>query len=224
VEAGRGWGLLLVLIGALGAPQVAAQEFGAGLGLSAELRRDETTLRYPGTTHELRTTRAGVTLYEHSQPWLQPGLKLGYLWATQSDSPLAAGMDLRGQYVGLAVRSHWFPERPLSLRLSGSFTYLEADDRLEEQTLRLRWYEAELAAGLSVRLQRMELTAGGFWRDVDGDEIARGTVDRTRSFELERSTGLYGEATVWVDPTGSIGLRMEGGAAKAVQLNFMREF
>ncbi len=196
---------------------------GENLGLAVDLRRDSVDLDYADGTQRTRTTRAGITLYEPSLPWFQPGVLLGYARATQADNPSTAGMEPSGHYLGLTVRSQLFSEFPVGLDAHASYLQVDVDDRLDGQNTRLRWYAGELALGGRVRMGQLELTAGGYWRSIEGDEISRGTIRRTRTFD-NRDDGGYLLITYRPDATGTISARFESGAGNAIGLSFARRF
>ena len=212
----------LALAGLLGAGPAGAG-WGENLGLAVDIRRDSQAWDYPEQRITTRSTRLGLHLYEPSLPAFQPGLRLGRLWVSQSGNPATAGLDLGGQYLGAVLDSEWFASAPLGLRARAAYTALEARDSSDEQTTRLRWYEAELRLAAGLRLHPVELDLGGYHRWLEGDEIARGALSHTQAVE-RAGGGVYLEVRYWTDATGSVSARFEQGLGTAFELRFARAF
>lgn len=205
--------------------------FTLGLPLQAEQlhfalygQRDEMTLRAGAVDVDTRVGRLGVTFTGIYNPHLEASLDLGHAELTQSDNPATQGMSLYGQYGGVALRGWPLRSTFLEVWLGVDYTVLSVSGNNNGQETKVEWDDGGVAAGLVLHVGHVDLLAGVRQASLTGDEIASGTLHYTRSLSLEDEMSYWGGLDLYVDRTGTIGLRVSGGARPGIALRFARAF
>ena len=212
--------LALALMLLLAGPAPAAGPLDAGVALGWQ----ELDLQADGAPLETELSRAGITLWEPLHPRLWLGLEGGLLLASQSDSQIASGLDLEGQYLALAGRLRLLQGEAWFMDLGLRYDYHRLQDEFEGQELRLRWHQLRGELGGGVQLGELRLGGGAYLLALDGDEVARGPLTRTRELGLGSEAGGFARVDYWVDDTGRVGLRLDGGVEQGLRLEFSRQF
>lgn len=218
---------LLITALAAAATAVPAHAREGPLEFSLSVTRQNLGFDYPGDV-ETRYTQAVVTLLERSYPYLHGGFRLGLSDLSQSGNPPTAGQDLTGGSVGFVLRSQVPLGAGFGGYLQGAYDYhtVEASTDSDPAVSRVQmdWFDFTGRAGLSGRWGPLQVRAGPYVRYIDGDERDRGDVDRTRHLRAADQGGGFIDVVYHVDPTGSIGLRLERGSRDAAWLSFTRLF
>lgn len=198
-----------------------APAFDQGVEAALSLSREHVDLD-AGT--ETRLSRISLSLSEQVRPFLALGLHGGPLLLTQSGNPATAGMELAGYHAGVSARAELFRQSPVGLAAGLSYSYqrAEGDDDDREVAVSLHEARGELAALL--RLQSVQLQLGVYALQLEGDEIVAGTIASSTRLDADATAGGFLQADFLVDPTGRVGLRLDGGAKQAATLTFARRF
>ena len=220
--------LLLILTTA---PAIADTYHGPDLGdrpadFALRIAHSDVRLRYDdGTVHKATVDRLGVSLTQHLSPGLHGTLSAGYEGMTQSDNPVLAGQSPSGYYGGVALRGQLLSGTYLDAALSAHYTYHRLEATPTGQDITLSWHQAwaDVVAGLHPQ-SRLRLYAGARYGVIGGDQRLSGTVNRTTGFQQDRHTGYFAGLDWEVDPTGHIGLRVDAGQFRGVEMSFARRF
>lgn len=186
-------------------------------------------LDYPGDV-DTRYTQLRVQVIERSYRHVHGGFRLGISDLSQSGNPATDGLAVSGGSVGFILRGELPLGAGLSLYGAGSYDYhtvdgsSDEDEDEDEQRVRLDWFEGVARAGLSLRRSPLTFRAGPYYRHVDGDERARGSLDRTQALQAESATGVFADLRYQVDGSGWIALRLEQGSREGATLRFVRLF
>jgi hypothetical protein len=192
--------VLLALVVPVAGTALAAEHNGEALGLELSLgvSRETLELETEDTTAETRLTRLGIDLWELGRPWLQFGLRGGYLLATQSDNPVTAGMDLTGQFIGVGVRGR-LPVLPsLDIIASAHYDYQQVEDELDAQSTELTWYEAYGELGAALKLDPLHVRGGAALLAIEGSQTAKGTITDTEDLNDDLKLGGFLAVDYWV--------------------------
>lgn len=218
---------ILLLIGALFYPvmsQGASLYLKNGSEFSLNIERVKTNLDINNDRIENRASRIYAAFYEPAYPWFKPGLKLGYISASQNNNPVSAGKDLTGELIGLSMRSINSSGQFFNPQLQLDYIYNIAKNDSTGQDLTQKWFEFTLKAGISFNTKILSLALGGYHFTIDGDEQASGTINHTYTIKQDKQTGSYLDFTLYVDATGKVGVHAEGGSRKGLNLIFSRNF
>ena len=194
------------------------------MDFSFDLERTVADWSVTGVAIETRVSRLGFSLYEYQSEYFQPGLHGGYLDVSQLNNATTAGMNLTGNYLGVSVRSKMPLSEHFTLLFRAAYIYHTTDQQLISQQTQLKWSETEFSAAFDYNVGRMGIFVGAAYYDIDGDEIASGTITQTRSISEENNTATLVGIRLPVDATGSIQVQMESGGRKMTRLDFMRRF
>ena len=198
------------------------------LEFSLLLGRHDLRLDYPGDV-DTRYTELKVEVIERSYRYLHGGFRIGISDLSQSGNPPADGLAISGGTVGFVLRSDIPLGAGFGLYGQGSYDYHTVDGSTddgdaEDQRVQLDWFEFQARGGLSLELGPLVLRGGPYYRHVDGDERARGDLDRTLALEAEEPGGVFGDLVYVVDRSGWIALRLEHGSRSGATLSFTRLF
>lgn len=187
-------------------------------------QRDEMTLRSGGADVDTRIGRIGFTLTSRYSDYLEGSLEIAHASMTQSGNPATQGMNPSGEFFGVALRAWPLRSEYLDLWLGADYGLLTVSGSNNGQSTELDWDDAGVSAGLVLHAGRIDLLAGARYADLRGDEVASGTLNYTRSLELEDKTTYWGGADFYVDRTGTIGVLAYGGGRDGFMLRFARRF
>jgi hypothetical protein len=158
---------------------------------------------------------------------IEPHLQLGFITGSSdlfldNDAP-TAGMSLNGYHAGLLLRSE-FGDNP-RITAHGNYLYQQSNNERTGQTTSLSWQQ--WAAGISGTVilgQRLELSAGWMYHDVDARRRTTGVINETKRLVL--ASGSQGRfAIAWhVRSGGRVGLVLQRGSYQQVEFRFSREF
>jgi hypothetical protein len=182
---------------------------------------------YPGDV-DSRYTQLMFKVIERSYRYVHGGFRVGISDLSQSGNPPTDGLAIGGGSVGFVLRSQVPLGAGLGLYAQGTYDYHTVDGSTESdagsQSVSLDWFDFTARGGLSARLEPLILRAGPYYRHVDGDERARGDIDRTLALQAREATGGFVDLIYVVDRTGWLGLRLERGSRNGASLNFTRLF
>lgn len=195
-----------------------------GVDFSLLVERTDTQWRSAGGVQDTRRDLIGVQWVEPLAPRLAGGLSLGYIAVTQPGEPLLAGRELGGYFIGVNLIGALLQGRGFTVTGEADYRYHNADQQDEDQRLEMQWHEA--GAGLGLRAQLAPgLTAytGVRYGFMDGELLASGTLDQTRTFEDDRrETYVLGlEAAV---QDGRVAVAWRSGQIEGISLFFRRGF
>lgn len=218
----------LLLILALSTVTVVPAAARENMEFSLLLSRHELRLDYPGDV-DTRYTQLKVEVIERSYRHLHGGFRIGISDLSQSGNPPADGLAISGGTVGFVLRGDVPLGAGFSLYGQGSYDYHTVDGSTDDedtadQRVQLDWFEFNARAGLELKVSPLVLRAGPYFRHVDGDERARGDVDRTLALEAEEPGGAFADLVFLADRTGWIALRIEHGSRSGATLSFTRLF
>lgn len=205
-----------------GQPGVGMGPFGVDFSLFVE--RADSDWRFSDADRETRRDMIGVRWAEPLAPGLAGGVSLGYIGLTQAGDPLLAGRELGGYFVGINLFGALLQGRRITLTGEVDYTYHEVDDRDEAQRVEMQWHAAGVGLGARAPLgPGLALLAGARYGLIDGELLASGSLDDTRTFEEQRrETYLLGlEAAV---QDGRVAVSWRGGQSRGFGLSFQRRF
>lgn len=211
--------LVLLLLLAFGQPLHAEQ-----LRLALYGQRDEISLRSDSAEIDTRVSLLGLTINGIYTPHLEASLDLGRSWLTQSGNPATQGMELSGQFVGVAVRVWPLRGSHLDAWVQGDYGVYSFSGSSSGQKTDIDWYDGGLSAGLVAHLGMVDLHAGARHGSLNGDEIASGVMSYTRSIRLEDKNSVWVGMELHVDQSGSIGVWFENGSHRGVSLRFAHRY
>jgi hypothetical protein len=191
--------------------------------LDLHVRHERTDLELGGEEFETEFTRLGMSVFDVTREWLQPGLQLGFLYGRQDDNPLMEDARLRGFYTGLSLRSRFFERRFLSFEARADYRFQQTTDSTS-WSARLRWHEAQGSVGAGIHLHPLTVRGGVYALLIDGRETVRGAQSSSRHIQIADEAGLYAALDYWVDGAGRFSLRAEAGARESLGLEFVRKF
>lgn len=217
--------LLVVLLATAGTVVARPLYDDVALDVRFGVQRETGELHYDdGRETEISHTRIEATLYQTGLRWFQPGLYLATGWTSLDGDPATDGLDPAGESLGLRLLS----EVPFGAGLTwvgrGAYTYHGLDDEAGGTTLELKWYELDLRTGLAWTMERIVLSGGGYYLDIDGEEQISGDVSRTRDFGLDEHVGVWAGLGVRVEPAGRVQLYVQTGPRASVGVRFARRF
>lgn len=192
-------------------------------GVEAGLTIDRTHIDLD-TGAELRITGATLFLTEELRPGFKLGLHGGPLLLSQNGNAETAGLEPTGFRIGVSAHGELFRQHRLGLAGTLSYSYLRAEDSDDDRDLTISLHQARAELAGLLRLRSAQLQLGAYALHLDGDETLSGTLDRSRTLAAARDAGGFAQVDLWVDPTGRVSLRLDGGARQAVALSFARLF
>lgn len=187
-------------------------------------QRSDMKLRSGGADVDTSVSRLGLVITGIYSPQLEASLDLGHANLTQTGNPATQGMNLAGQYGGVAVRFWPLRSHPFDVWVQGDYGMQSVSGSAGGQDTEITWYDGGLTAGLVVHLGRIDLHGGARHGSLSGDEVANGNLIYTRGIELNNRTTSWIGVDLQVDPGGTIGVVFESGGRSGVSVRFARRF
>ncbi|MCG8434629.1 MAG: hypothetical protein MJA83_11410 [Gammaproteobacteria bacterium] len=193
---------------------------------SIDVRRYETDLLFDdGSLAESRFTSAGAEVWEEFGPHFRGALTAAYFDLSQPDNTFQDGLDPTGFFLGVKMEWGFLPEKAVDFVFQAGVDYFRLDDSDDGQDIEFEGFTGELRLGPLFRIRGVELSAGGYYQEFDGDESLRGPVDQTRDFEPNEHTGVYFGLRFPLDAGGgNFAFEVIGGAREGWMLSFARSF
>lgn len=233
IVAEEGAGLLIrsrvaLLVGAcLNCPFVSsAQDFDLdGLEAGLYVRRDDVSLENQAAGLDIRLDRLGIYLSERINAHMSMGLLVGIAAAEPAGQAVTSGMQLTGNYLGVnlagaALRGdHWRLDYELGM------SYQSVEDAVSDQSVEMDWLESIATVEASVDVSdSLSMRFGTYYRNIDIDQRARGTVAATSRFNERDATAAVIGVTLQTDPGGFVDLDLFRGAGDGLMLMFRRSY
>lgn len=195
-----------------------------GADFSLSLEKTESRRANTGGNSRLYLNRIRLTAYEPAYQWIQGGLHLGYADIERHESAVGAQTHPSGQFIGIQLRYPQNPERQVRPHVLASYTYyqLKADSDSISRRLTLHEYHAE--AGLAWRPGLVDMSAGGYYTDLDGSEEYSGASNGSQSITMKENAGYFASLGYWLDSSGRIGITGQRGATNSFFLVFSRYY
>ena len=194
-----------------------------GSQFALNIQRSESDWLFDSTLTENRLNRLYISFYETAHSWFRPGLKLGYITLAQTGNPATTGINLSGEMLGVTARFET-QTRTLNPRLDIDYLYHQLQTNNISQDTRLNWFELTLKPGIFIKLNKLHLTLGAYYNEIDGDQTSFGTFTQTRHFTEEKTAGGFIDLALFVDATGFVSLQVENGGRNSLNLIFAREY
>ncbi len=202
-----------------------ADPYSGSLDFALHLSRLKVDLNDGQRTAATTVKHAGIASFNLSNAALQPGLSLGYAYIDTTDQPLTAGMELKGFYIGPALRGALIDGRTFTLSVTGSYLYQRVRDSNTTQAVTLEWYQPQLDLDAVWHISAsVGLAIGGQFGRVDVDERIEGTVNQT--LKLKRNSTFGGVAGVEFDlgGDGRVGVLLHQAVGDGAEIYFQRQF
>jgi len=196
------------------------------------IERSEQSLLAKGNQREtdMRTQRIKVTAYEAPYSWVQGGFHFGYVKASHDDEALTAGLAPFGEFFGIQLRNPRDYSKSFNLHWSLSYTYNSVDDQQGDFTSDLTWHDYYAKLGLAVRTSGLQLSMGGYYVGLEGEENSAEKVDATpdirnsQQFKSIDNTGAYAGIGFITNREGRIELIARSGARQGAAIIFSKYF
>ena len=167
----------------------------------------------------------GVVSFDISQQTLQPGLGVGYAYASDSQQSVTAGMELEGFYIAPALRSVLLDGHRLNVTLTATYLYQRVKDSNTDQTVTLEWQQPQLDLALIYRISRpIGLLLGGQYGRIDADEKLSGSIDQSITLQRGPTLGYRAGLDVDLGGDGHVGVLVHRAIADGVELYFQQLF
>lgn len=205
------------------APAVAAAGEYDGMDFSLQLSQADLRLHYDNVDHDANMERAGIVVFETTDPRLHYGFLAGSSHLTLDGDPLLAGLGLDGYHAGLALRSG-VGQNP-RLDVQAQYLYQDVKDSNASREVNITWHEwrAEALASISL-ISPLTAVAGLAYVNVDAQERITGDGARTRNIRedtgMEKRLGLE----LNVENNGRVGLHIQRGVFDSISLIFARSY
>jgi hypothetical protein len=213
--------LCLSCAGAVSASELDLEGVGAGL----YVQRDDMAIESSTASFDIQVDRFGFLLSETVHPRLSLGMLGGIAAADTEGHLITAGMQLSGSYLGvyLVGTAHDGPRWRVSYE--ASLLYQSLEDSMDGQHVELDWLESGGAVTVGFKVSDMVSVYGGpYYRNVDIDQRASGTVSATSRFSEQDSLDAVLGVVLETDPGGTINLAVHRGASDGFMLTFRRQY
>ena len=210
---------LFIAISARAAPVPAALDFALHLSrldipLSDGQQDINTTIKH-----------LGIVSFDISQQTLQPGLGVGYAYASDNRQSATAGMELEGFYIAPALRGVLLDGRHLIATLTATYLYQRVKDSNATQSVTQEWQQPQLDLSLNWRLSRaVTLVLEGQYGRIDVDEKLSGAIYRTVTLHRNPTLGYLAGLDLDVGGDGHVGVLVHRAIADGVELYFQQLF
>jgi hypothetical protein len=178
-----------------------------------------------GETRELVHRYAELRLEEPLGWGLYGGLRGGLAttrWELGAEGEVARHP---GHLLGMQLGGRHPLGRTLQLNWELAYTWHSITGDVDEDSLRVSWFESFARAGLAVPLGPLSLEAGAEWREFDGEERLLNGARRERTLRLRDDRRPYIALGVALAAGGGVALRVAGdGDERNVTLIFSRQF
>lgn len=194
------------------------------LDVALYIGRAKTDLDYPGARVPTRIDRIGIHWREQYQPlWL--GLMGGGSYATQTQHPATAGLELGGYHVGITFELEVYTTPTMRVAFGGGYLYERVDAETSGNDVELAWHipSAQLIARWRLA-PTVELYGGARYDYVEGEERLRGATNSTLDIEHRAETTGIAGLRLDLDNTGYVMLEGNGGSTRGVALYFGRRY
>ena len=178
-----------------------------------------------GHTYDTTSRGIGLEAREKVGARLMLGMHGGYTYVTQSGNPLTSGIELDGYHLGLSLYGAFFESRRASLYYAFDYTYQQAENSNDRQSVTLEWGEPTAQLGASIMAgSQLRLFGGGGNGRIDGDERASGTINHTTDFS--RSTRAFGflGLDLKLDPNYYLGIEAGAGLSRRAEIHVKRNY
>jgi hypothetical protein len=221
------WGWLLFMPGVVQAARpLIPDERDQTLDFSLYFMSSKAPFDYSdGNTYDTTSHMIGAEFREKVAKHLMLGMHGGYTWVTQSGNPLTSGIELGGYHAGLSLYGTIFESKRASLYYVFDYTYQQADNNDNNQSVTIEWSEPQALLGASILAgKRMRLYGGGGYGRIDGEERANGDVNHTTDFSRSaRALGFLG-LDLNLGPNGYIGVEAGAGLNRSAQIYFKQNY
>jgi hypothetical protein len=213
--------LCLSCTGAVSASELDLEGIGAGL----YVQRDDMAIESSTDSFDIQVDRFGFQLSESVHPRLSLGMLGGIAAADTEDHAITDGMQLSGNYLGVYLIGTAIERQRWRIGYEASLFYQSVDDKTDGQRVELDWLESGGAVTVGFNVSDMVSVYGGpYYRKVDIDERASGTVNATSRFSEQESLDAVLGVALETDPGGSIDLAVHRGASDGFILTFRRQY
>ena len=178
-----------------------------------------------GNSYDTTSHMIGAEFREKVASHLMLGMHGGYTWVTQSGNPLTSGIELDGYHAGLSLYGSIFESNRASLYYVFDYTYQQADNNDNNQSVTIEWSEPQALLGASILVgRRVRFYGGGGYGRIDGEERANGDVNQTTDFSRSaRALGFLG-LDLNLGPNGYIGIEAGAGLNRSAQIYFKQNY
>jgi len=167
----------------------------------------------------------GVVSFDISQLTLQPGLGVGYAYASDNQQAVTAGLELEGYYIAPALRSVLLDGRRLNATLTAAYLYQRVKDSNADQAVTLEWHQPQLDLELNYRISRaIGLLLGGQYGRIDADEQLSGNINQTISLHSGPTLGYRAGLDMDVGGDGHVGVLVHRAIGDGVEMYFQQLF
>jgi len=210
---------LFIAISARAAPVPAALDF------ALHLSRLDIPLNNGPQTINTTVKQLGVVSFDISQQTLQPGLGVGYAYASDSQQSVTAGMELVGFYIAPALRSVLLDGSRLTATLTATYLYQRVKDSNADQAVTLEWHQPQLDLKLKYRINRsIGLLLGGQYGRIDADEKLSGNINQTISLQNGPTLGYRAGLDMDVGGDGHVGVLVHRAIGDGLEIYFQQLF
>jgi hypothetical protein len=177
--------------------------------------------------HAITTTvkQLGVVSFDIGQQTLQPGIGVGYAYASDSQQSVTAGMELEGFYIAPALRSVLLDGRRLNIMLTATYLYQRVKDSNADQAVTLEWHQPQLDLELKYRISRpIGLLLAGQYGRIDADEKLSGSIDQTITLHSGPTLGYRAGLDLDLGGDGHVGMLVHRSIGDGVEIYFQQLF
>ena len=195
------------------------------LVFSLRFTRSKAPFDYGTKSYDTTSRWLGVSWREKTSQYLTLGMYGGYAYVTQTNNPVAAGIELDGYHAGLSLHGILFTVPRVSLFYALDYTYQKVDNKNDAQTVVIDWSEphAQIGAIFSFT-SRWRVYGGGNYGYIDGQERASGNINHTINFSRAAHAGGFVGIDLNIDADGYVGIEGKTGLSHGGEIYFKRRF
>lgn len=193
--------------------------------LALHVQTRKLTLVMAGNEHDTRLNTIDLIIREPLAEDFDGAVLFGHTNTTQSTNPILAGQDTLGGYLGLDLRYQLIRTPSYALQLRGAYFYTETEASREDQDLKWRWHQLEVALNQAFYISKsLTINLGASSLVIEGREEAVGPVNQNLNFEAKDST--FGKIGLQfnLERSGQVALELQAGAIQGGQVAFSRAF
>lgn len=199
-----------------------AQESSDSMGAAVGFERYQTDFNIGSVTYQAQVSEVGLALRQYFGRDFSLAMEVGYSELSYDNNPNAANFSPSGAYGRLIARYQWHIVPHFALGFRGSAAYHRLTNSNSSGSFSDRWWSYSAAAGPRYSIRWFSVAVGVVYRHASGTEESPSAGDRSLGFA--RTTNPYLDFDFTVEPHGTFGVHVEGGARRSIALVFGYRF
>lgn len=199
-----------------------AREDSDSIGAAVGFERYQTDFSIGSGTYQAQVSEVGLALRQYFGRDFSLAMEVGYSELSYDSNPNAANFSPSGEYGRLVARYQWPVVPHFLLGFKGTAAYHRLTNSNGSGSFADRWWSYSAAVGPRYSIRWFSVAAGVVYRHASGNEESPSTGDRSLGFA--RTTNPYLDFDFTVEPHGTFGVHIEGGARRSIALVFGYRF